>query len=318
MAFEDGLGVDASQPGVEDYTLSATGIVSQTLSLWARKLVQYIVIVGIASVAITLVSFILLLTIFGRIGVISEDPITYLFGIFSLSTLPDMTLIATTVGFGIIAFIINAILSGAGIKFALDDYAGQNAEIGVSFSHAFGRIGRIIVIQLIMTIIVSIVTGPSIALMGSALEGIDISDPFNPIITPEAIQQMMMASMLLFVGGIFIVYITVRLVPALAIVMDTDLSAIDSLKKAWEMTSGNFFHVFGSQILIILAVGILGILVSFGVTAIMYLDPLGIVIQTAISALFFSAPNLIFIAVIYRDLSSRHGISGSDLPEYVL
>ncbi|MFW9926804.1 MAG: hypothetical protein ACFFDM_08565 [Candidatus Thorarchaeota archaeon] len=318
MAFEDGLGIDASQPRDEDYTLSATGLVSQTLNLWTRKIVHYILIVGIVSVATTLISFVLLFTIFGRIGVILEDPFTYLFGVFSLSTLPDLTLLAITVGFGIIAFVINAILSGAGIKFALDDYTGQNAEIGASFSHSFRKITRIITVQLIMTFIVSVVTGPSLAMLGSAMEGIDITDPFNPIISPEAIQLLLMASMLLFVGGIFIVYITIRLAPALAIVVDTDLSAIDSLKKAWELTSGNFFHVFGGQILIVLAVGILGILVTFGLTTFMYENPYALVVESTITALLFSAPNLIFIAVLYRDLRSRHGMSESDLPEYVL
>jgi hypothetical protein len=318
LAFEDGLGVDPSQPYVDTYTLGATGLVTQTLELWFRKIGQYILIVGFASVTTTLISVILLFTIFGRIGVISSDPINYLFGVFTLPTMPDTTLIAVTVGFGIIAFVVNAILSGAAIKFALDDYGGQNAEVGVSFSHSFGKTAKIVTVQVIMTLVVSAVTGPSLAMMGTALEGIDISDPFNPIITPEAIQLMLMASMILFVGGIFVLYIIIRLAPALAIVMDTELSAIDSLKRAWDLTSGNFFHVLGGQILIGLAIGLLGMIVSFGLTAAMYMNPYALVVEVVISAFLFSAPSLIFIAVLYRDLSSRKGIYGSDLPEYVL
>ncbi len=317
MAFEDGLGVDPSQQPVENYTLNATGLASQTLSLWIRKFAHYIAIVGFVSVVITLFSFIILSTIFGRIGVISTDPINYLFGIFALPSMPDTTLITVTVGFGVIAFVVNAILSGAAIKFALDDYGGQTAEIGASFSHALGKIVKIIAIQVIITLIVSAVTGPSLAMMGLALEGIDISDPFNPIITPEAIQLMMMAMVLLFVGGVFALYVTIRLAPALAIAVDTDLSAIDSLKRAWELTSGNFFHVLGGQILIGLAVAVFGIVVSFALTSFMYMNPYALVLEVSITSLLFSAPGLIFVAVLYRDLSSRKGMIESDLPEFV-
>ncbi|TET09328.1 MAG: hypothetical protein E3J86_08505 [Candidatus Thorarchaeota archaeon] len=286
---------------------------------------QYVVIIGFISIATTLISFIIIFTIFGTIGLLSTDPINYLFGIFALSSTPDLILIAVTVIFGVIAFVVNAILSGAAIKFSLDDYAGQEAEIGSSFSHTFGKTARIVTVQVILTLIVSAVTGPSLAIMSSALDGIDISDPFYPIITPEAIQQMIMGSMLLLFGGIFILYITIRFAPALAIVVDTDLSAIDSLKKAWELTSGNFLHVLGGQILIGLAVVLLTMIASvpFGIFMISNLYTIGInqyaiVIQVIITALLFSAPPLIYTAVLYRDLMSRSGPAGSDLPEYVL
>jgi hypothetical protein len=318
MAFEEDLGFDPSQPRDEDYTLNATGLVSKTLGLWTRKFVQYLAIIGFISVATTLISFIIIFTFFGTIGLLSTDPINYLFGVFALSSTPDLILIAVTVVFGAIAFVVNAVLSGAAIKFSLDDYAGQKAEIGSSFSHSVGKTGRIVTVQVILTLIVSAVTGPSLAMMSSAFDGIDISDPFNPIITPEAIQQMIMGSVLLLVGGIFILYVTIRFAPALAIVVDTDLSAIDSLKKAWELTNGNFLHVLGGQILIALAIGVLSMIVGLGLIPFMFVNPFVIVIEVVLTSLFFSAPGLIFITVLYRDLLSRSGPVGSDLPEYVL
>lgn len=318
MAFEEDLGYDPSQPRDKDYTLSATELVSKTFGLWTRKIVQYVAIIGLISVATTLISFIIIYSIFGTIGLLSTDPINYLFGIFALSSTPDLILIAVTVVFGVIAFVVNAILSGAAIKFSLDDYAGQEAEIGSSFSHSFGKTARIVTIQVILTLIVSAVTGPSAALMSSALDGIDFSNPFNPIITPEAIQQMMMGSVLLLFGGIFILYVIIRFAPALAIVVDTDLSAIDSLKKAWELTSGNFLHVLGGQILIALAMGVLTMIVSFGLMPFVFTNPFVIVVEVVITSLIFSAPSLIFTTVLYRDLISRSRPLGSDLPEYVL
>ncbi|TFH10864.1 MAG: hypothetical protein E4H14_01790, partial [Candidatus Thorarchaeota archaeon] len=62
MAFEDGneFGTDPSQRRDQDYALSATAVVSKTISLWARKIIQYIVIVGIIGAACVGVSFVLL------------------------------------------------------------------------------------------------------------------------------------------------------------------------------------------------------------------------------------------------------------------
>jgi len=314
LAFEEDLGYDPSQPPAEDYTLSATGLVSKTLSLWTRKLVQYIIIVGIVSVVLTLVSFVILATFFEIIGVLETDFISYLFSIFALPSIPEMPLIVISLAFGVVAFVINAILIGAAIKFALNDYGGLDADIGTSFSH--GRTSRIIIVQLVTTLITSAVIAPSLILLGRAMEGIDISDPFNPIITPEAIQLMLMSMVLLLVGGLFVLYISVRFAPALAIVVDTDLSAIDSLKKSWEITSGNVLHVLGGQILIALVIGLLALIVGMGLTVVLFLNPYAIVLEVVITSLLFSALNLVFIAVLYRDLMSR--TTTSDLPEYVL
>jgi len=324
LAFEDGLGVDPSQPREEEYVLSATGIVSKTLSVWIRRFGQYVILVGLVSVFIVFASVIILFAIFGSIGMLPTDPINYIFGLFVLPSTPDLTYFSIAIVFGVIAFIVNAILSGAAIKYSLDDYSGQNAEIGTSFSHAFGKIARIVTIQLIIAIIVSVVTGPSLVLMTRALEGIDLTDPMNPIIEPWAFEYMMMGSVLMLVGGIFILFFLVRFAPALAVVMDTELSAIDSLKRAWELTSGNFLHVLGAQILIGIVVGLLGMVVSVGTTMVMDPNPLlpqnpySIIVQITLTSLLFSAPSLIYISVLYRDLLARGGPVESDLPEYVL
>lgn len=315
MAFEDDLGYDPSQPHVEDYTLSAFGLVSKTIGLWTSKFVKYVVIVGLVNVALTLISFVALSTMFGIIGFFETNPINYVFSIFTLTSFPDTTLIAISLTFAVIAFIIGAVLTGAAIKFALDDYAGQEADIGMSFSHSFGKVTRIVTVQLVMTFIVSIVLFPSLAMMTSSLEGFDISDPYNPIITPEAIQLMMMASILLLVGGIFVLYISVRLYPATAIVVDTDLSAIDALRKSWKITSGNVLHVLGSVLLMGIVTSLLGLL-GLVISAMLPLNPYAIVIEVSITSLLFSALLPIFIAVLYRDLMSR--TEESNLPKYLL
>ncbi|MFX1560256.1 MAG: hypothetical protein ACFFBL_06695, partial [Promethearchaeota archaeon] len=149
-----------------------------------------------------------------------------------------------------------------------------------------------------------------------AMDMIDISDPFNPIIPPGSMELLMSAMALFLLGGIILIYIQVRFAPTLAVVVDTDLSAIDSLKKSWNLTSGNFLHVFGGYILLMLVVIVLGVLLSvvvgFAFLPYSYL----LVIDSVISALLFGAFNYIFAVVLYRDLVSRKGIS--EFPEYVL
>lgn len=317
MAFEKGLGHDPSQPPeiAQDFTVSATGLVSRTISLWTRKLVQYIIIVGIVGAGLTLISFVMLFELFGTIGVLGTDPISYVFSIFTLTTIPDLTLIGVAIMFAIIAFGINAIVAGTAIKFALDDYGERRGDIGRSFSHSFKRTLNIILVQLLLSFLVSVVTTPGLILTSMAMEGIDISDPFNPIFPPGSLELMMQAFGLIIVGGIFLIYISARFAPTLAIVIDTDLSAIDSLKKSWELTSGNVLHVLAAQFLIIIVILVLDLIVNLGLTSVLYLSPYVIVVEVIISTLLFSSLNFIFYAVLYRDLISRTGIS--DLPDFV-
>ncbi|MFX1482827.1 MAG: hypothetical protein ACFFCP_06510, partial [Promethearchaeota archaeon] len=169
MAFDDGIGIDSSQPPREYYTLSATGVASKTFGLWISKIGQYILIVGVVSVAFNLISLVLLFTFFSTIGVLGIDPVSYLFSFFGPNFSPDIYLIAMTLTFAIIAYVINAILSGAAIKYALDDYGGQDPNIGKSFSHATGKTARIVSIQLILSIIVTIVLSPALILIETAM-----------------------------------------------------------------------------------------------------------------------------------------------------
>jgi hypothetical protein len=316
LAFEDDLGHDASQPMAQDYTVSATGLVSRTISLWSRKLAQYIIIVGVINAAFVAIPFVLLLILFDIIGTLGIDPINYVISLFFLESSPELAFIAMSIGFATIAFVINAIISGAAIKFTLDEYGGNRGEIGTSFSHSFGRTLTIIIVQLILSFLVAIVLTPATILATRALEMIDISDPFNPIIPPGAIELLMAALGFFVVGGIILIYFQTRFAPTLAIVIDTDLSAFDSLKKSWKLTSGKFFHVFGSLILLNIAVLILGLIVDAGLTFTLWPESSLLVIESFISALLFSSLSLIFTAILYRDLMSR--TVTSDFPEYVL
>ena len=304
MAFEDDLGHDPSHPIDQDFVLSASGLVSRTISLWSGKIIQYILIVGVIGALCVAVSFVILLGLFGLIGTIGADPATAIMS-FILDPLSNPTLMAVSVGFAIVAFVLNAIIYGAAIKFTLDEYGGNGGDVDSSFSHSFGRVGNVIIVQLILGSFVAIILTPALSFTTRALELIDITDPFNPIILPGALEMMMSAMVLLLFGGIVLFYIQIRFAPALAIVIDTDLSAIDSMKRSWGLTSGNFLHVFGGYILLGIVVMILGLVVNTVLVITSLPDSYILVIESVITALLFGALNYIFAVVLYRDLSSR-------------
>jgi hypothetical protein len=172
---------------------------------------------------------------------------------------------------------------------------------------------NIIIVQLLISLLISAVITPSVILLGDAMEVIDITNPFDPIFPPGSIETLMTAFVYLLVGGIIALYITVRLAPTLAIVIDTDLNAIDSMKKSWNITGGNVLHVFVGQILLGIAVIAIGAIVG----AVVYvLYPFDLVVASIVTALLFGSLNYIYAVVLYRDLGSR--TESSTLDELML
>jgi len=312
LAFDD-LGMDPSKQSTQDYTVNATGVVSRTISVWIRQIAQYIIIFGIIGAVLNVISFLILFTVFERIGVLGTDPLSYFVNIFAMTSLPDLTLIAVSLLFAIVAFIINAILGGAAIKFALDDYNARNGDIRTSFSHSYRKTFNFIAVQLVISFFSSILLLPGFYLLTNAMMNIDISDPFNPVFPPGSLENMMAGSGLIFIGGVILIYISARFAPTLAVVIDTDLSAIGSLKKSWNLTSGNVWHVIGSWIIFGLVVVVFGAIVG----AVGYfLQPYNLVIDSIVTTLLFGALNFIFPVILYRDLSSR--VKESSLDELMI
>jgi hypothetical protein len=317
LAFDE---LGPSQMDAQKYTVNATGVVSRTLGLWKRHLLQYIIIVGIVGAGAIAVSFVILFALFGTIGILGTDPVSYLVNTLFFTSLPDLTLIAVSLLFASVVFVINAILGGAAIKYALDDYSAHSVDIRASLSHSYGKILSFISVQLVISLISAILFYPGLLLLTNVMGIIDISDPYNPIFPPGAIEMMMEGFVFLLVGGLITIYFSARLAPTTAIVIDTDLSAIDSLKKSWAITSGNVLHVIGSWFIFGIAIVVLGLLVD----AIPYLlsyfnsvfDPYTLVITSILGALLFWSLNYIFSVVLYRDLSSR--VKESSLDELMI
>ena len=318
MAFDEDLGYDGTQPIDQDYTLSALGLISRAFSLLIGNLANYIVIFGIISAACTVFSVIVYTALVGSLGMFVADPLGYLVTLFMTSTPQPITLVIVQLGFGFFVFLLNIIIAGAAIKYTLDVYGGGlNGNIGASFSHSLSRFVPFLIVQLLTSALAAIVLTPAVFLMDQAMSMIGPFDPLNPIISPEAIALMMQALLYFVVGGIILLYVQIRLAPTLPIVIDTDLSAIDSLKKSWELTSGNMLHIFGATILMGIAIFLISFMVGFA-TALTFL-PVDFltVLDTVIVTLLFAVVNFIFGVVLYRDLTSRQG-GESNLPGYVM
>jgi hypothetical protein len=317
LAFEEGFGTDPSQQRDEDYALSAYDIMSTTLKLWYRKLIHYILITGVVGALSIGVSFVLIFLFFGTLGTISADPFSYLINFLFEPTI-DIQLFVVTITLAFFTFILTVITLGAAIKFTLDEYGGPSGDIGASFRHSLDRVVPVIIVQLILSFFSAIILTPAMSFLNQAMDMIDLTDISMPIIPPAAIELMMIGMVLFAIGGLFLIYINVRFAPVLAIVIDTDLSAVDSLKRSWELTSNNFLHIFGSYILLSVALLIIEIALTFVLElALLPVDTL-LVINTILTALLFSSLSYIFTAVLYRDLESRHGDRvDSSLPGFI-
>jgi len=306
MENNDGLGLEPSASAEQDFTVGALDLVTRTLKVWVRKLPSYIMIVGLVGVAYGLLQFAVFYALYGLLAFdlliyVSSDIITTLLGFATAEPVLAIEIITIAIVLAVVGMVVNAVIAGGGIKFALDDYGSHQADVGTSLSFAFSRLSTMIVAQFLLTLIISGAMAPGLFLLFGSLAAID---PFNP--SMEAISAMMSGLAILGVGAIVALYFGIRLAPTSAVVVAEDLGAIDSMKRAWELTTGNFWHIFGGQILLGIAVAIIGLvpgmlvapLAFYGLAVTLYISAL-------ISALLFSAISYVFAAVLYRDLESR-------------
>jgi hypothetical protein len=313
MENDDGLGLEPSAPPEHDFTVSALDLVTRTLKVWVRKLPSYIVLVGLLGAAFSLLTFAVFYALYGLVAFdllsyVSSDIINTLMGFALAEPMLAIEIIIIAVVLTIVGMVVNAVIAGAGIKFALDDYGAHQADVGASLSFAFSRLSTIIVVQFLVALIVTGALAPGMFLLLGAMAGIDLLNP-----SPEALSMVLMALPLLLIGGVIALYVGVRLNPASAVVVAEDLGAVDSIKRAWGLTSGNFWHIFGGQILLAIAVAIISMVLEillfplafYGQAVMLYL-------LAIISSLVFGAISYVFAAVLYKDLESRSAVTSQE------
>jgi hypothetical protein len=287
-------------PGPEPFTprsqyeLGIIDLVGKTLDLWARKLPQYIVIIGLTGAAIVIFQAILLVGLYGLAGVsllefIGTSPIDAVFSLVIYEFPADILLIIFSLS--IVSMIVYAIVAGAAITYAVDDYESPGSgDISSSFSDAIGKAIPLIGVQILQSLIV-------------------IGLAFVAIIT-------LFVNIFVFIAMLFLVlYIAVRLAPSAAVVIIEDQSSVSALGRSWQITNNQFWHVFLGQILMGIASIILGVILSI-LVGVVFGVPFGVLIGILISSIFtsllISPLNYIFQAVLYKDLEARGTSAGYD------
>jgi hypothetical protein len=313
MENDDGLGLEPSAPPEHDFTVSALDLVTRTFKVWVRKLPSYIVMVGLLGVAFSLLQVAVFYALYGLLAFdllvyVSTDIINTLLGIVTAEPVLAIEVIIIAIVLAVVGMVVNAVIAGAGIKFALDDYGSHQADVGTSLSFAFSRLSTMIVAQFLLVLIVAGALAPGMYLFLGAFASFD---PLNP--SMEFLDAMLMALPFLLIGFVISFYFSIRLNPTSAVVVAEDLGAIDSLKRAWELTAGNFWHIFGGQILLGIAVGFIGIMLGILMLPLaFYGEAIMLYIAGLISLLLFSGIGYVFAAVLYRDLDSRSGVTSQE------
>ena len=313
MENDDGLGLEPSAPPEHDFEVSALDLVTRTLKVWVRKLPSYIVLVGLLGVAFSLLSFAVFYALYGMLAFdllvyVSSDIINTLMGFALAETTLAVQIIIIAIVLSVVGMVVSAVIAGAGIKFALDDYGAHQADVGTSLSFAFSRLSTMFVVQFLVALIVTGALAPGMFLLLGAVAGLD---PYNP--SPDALNMILMALPLLLIGGVVSFFVGIRLNPSSAVVVAEDLGVVDSIKRAWELTSGNFWHIFGGQLLLGIAVFILSLVLEILLAPIaFYGQAVMLYISAIISSLIFGAISYVFAAVLYKDLEARSRVASQE------
>ncbi|NHJ31226.1 MAG: hypothetical protein FK732_00045 [Asgard group archaeon] len=309
MEIGPGPGPEPDQQAVtQNFTVSATGLVSRTFSLWIRQIFAYLIIVGIVYLIYQVATYVVILFVWGVNAdfvslYIATDPISFVLNVYLItnsvqyglwpSAIDPSLVIELSFVFMIIGTIIYAVIAGAAIKHALDDYGTRNADISTSFSHAAGRAITLIMAQIIVSLISIALILPGLAFTIYSLL------TFN-------LEMALSAFGLIMVGLIVLVYLTLRLAPTSAVVIAEDKSAIDSIKRSYSLTSGNVLHIFGGWIVLYLAIFAVTLVISLVLSPLLFAGGIiEYIVSIAASALLLGPIPYVYNAVLYKDLYSR-------------
>lgn len=299
MEIDSGVEPEPSGPQRRDFSVSWTGMVSRTFALWKRRLPGYLTIMGITSIAVYGLYAVVLYLLAGPGGIsilpyIGTSPFSLITSLMNLQGL-SMDQVIILVPMTIISMIIYAVAGGASIKLAFDDYGDPGSgDVDTSLSYSFSRVWSLIGAQIIVGLIVLILQIPTLLMVVFMFTG--------------NMELIAVTSVLSLVGLVLSAYIGVRLTPVSAVVItENDTGGFGAVKRAWALTSDNFWHIFGGQLLLGLVVGIITIIVEFIIAALTFsvAGVIGIVISTIIVGVLFSSVDYIFQTVLYRDLEAR-------------
>ncbi|MHA1770266.1 MAG: hypothetical protein ACTSYL_01925 [Candidatus Thorarchaeota archaeon] len=305
MAIENEPG-DATT-GDERFAISAFEIASRTISLWLRRILEYIIVAGGLLLLYQLISTVVLMIASGSLIsyiAFNGDILAVLNNLVSLTS-SLTTFMVLVVIFSIGGMFVSAFVTGATIKLAYDDYGSPgNGSVGESFSFATSKVIKLIGINLLRGLIVGAFFIPTVFLMFIILS-IPMTDPYLWMAQIQMYIGFLLLSLVILIIGI---YVMIRLTPALAVGTIEDLGIVDSIKRAYRLSSHNFWHILGSMFLVVLGVALLGFIVLFVIGIFIPNLTLASTISGLVEVALFSAINMIYQTVLYRDLLAKSSV----------
>ncbi|MCK5150303.1 MAG: hypothetical protein KAQ65_00620 [Candidatus Thorarchaeota archaeon] len=308
MATDFGEGPSPEGKTVSDYSVSATQLVTRTLSLWIKKLPLYLVILGGFLVLLQILEVAIGYYVLGEIWTagLPSDPTSFITQLVYWFLYPAsvsdsfMTLIFLSGIFLVIRLIVLAVVVGSVVKLAMDSYTSDTGDLGSSISSSFNRFIPMILAILIINVLVGVLMAPGTALTSRAMEVLDL-------VTFAGFEELMTAMVITIAMSVPILFIAVRLAPVYAVISTEDVSVSEAFNRAFNMTSGNFLHIFAGWVLLF----ILKLVFDIGISIvsdplILFLGPaIGMTMYNLISLLILTPLDFIFFAVLYMDLESR-------------
>lgn len=270
-----------------------------------RRLGSYILIVGIISVLMSAVSFVVLYLFYGPaafvlVDLIFSDPLGLLLLIIDYTGITDILLFVIVITLSIVTMLVGAIVGGGAIKFALQDYGNPGAgDVSSALSYGASRAVTLIVTQLLQGLVIAIPLLPGLGIMIVSAVAFDPMDP-------STWTSIAAGGIILLVGALITLYLLVRLIPSIAVVVaEEDRSAVGAIKRAYQITGGAFWHTLGGVIILAIAIFVVALVLATIVGAVTFMSAALTLVGSLIISLLISPLNYIFQAVLYRDLESR-------------
>ena len=191
----------------------------------------------------------------------------------------------------LLATIIWSIIEAPTTEFALEMYEQDIPTVQSSIDESRGRSVELTKARLIIILVEFVIIIPILSLL---MLSINLGD-VNLGLTAE-----MMSYMLVFIIG----YIHIRFLPIAPIILRENLSARDALQRCFNLSSGQFMHMFGGFFVLfffefMLFFFLVNVFSVFGYGLIALLFPF------YFSYLLFGSLRPLFSAVLYKDLLSR-------------
>ena len=305
MALEPDTGSRPEEP-VQNLRLSWIGLVTKTIDLWVKRLPKYIGMFLLPAALVVLLNLAVLYVLLGSVALtwlafISNNLVTTIVNLLlSTEALPLPAVV--WIGLSVIDMVVYTLAAGAAVKFTLDGYvSSQPGNLKSSFSFAFNRLSVLIGVQLGFGLIMALIALPLLIWVSQLLLSFDPENPYS-----IDLNLVLLVFVLILVLGPIMLYVSVRFTPLIAVPIAEEHGIVDSFKRAWALTRGSFWHIFGAQFILAIVIQIITFALGFVSMALVYVSEwISIPVMSALTVIIIGPLDYVFLAVLVKDLQSR-------------